>query len=357
MSLVDKSGHGGDIYSLADDLKVARRNIIDFSVSTNPLGVSNKVKAALRKNLKFLDRYPDTSCRSLKKLISLKSEIPVDNILIGNGSTELIYLIIRALKPTRVLLLAPTFSEYESALTMYSHNECALLFLIQKSEEGFAINVKEYMEQMEGCTMAFLCNPNSPTATFLEKNEVLKIANHAREIGCVLVVDEAFVDFLPEISIKNEVACNPYLIVLHSLTKFYALSGLRIGAMYFHNRFQEAFNAQKEPWSVNILAEVAGIAALKDKQYIRRTFEFLKLEKSYIEKKLKKLGIYYYPSKTNYYLLKDDRSPQFYEQLRQRGILVRDCSNYRGLSSEYLRIAVKGRKENAALFRNMQYSI
>ncbi|MCI4626099.1 MAG: aminotransferase class I/II-fold pyridoxal phosphate-dependent enzyme, partial [Candidatus Magnetoovum sp. WYHC-5] len=273
------------------------------------------------------------------------------NIMVGNGSTELIYLIMKVVKPSLILLLAPTFSEYERAAKIEGVREIRYVFLQEK--EVFKIDVQRYMEAMEGCEVAFLCNPNSPTASYLEKDEVLQIAKRAAEVNCLLVVDEAFVDFLPYISVQKEVEANPNLLVLYSMTKFYALSGLRLGLLFFHKRLSTDFRMYKEPWTVNLLAQKAGAIALKDKEYVRRTFLFLKAEKQYVEKKLRQLNIHYYPSKINFYLLRHDNANVLYNSLKKTGILIRDCSNYYGLDENFLRIGISGRRQNAVLFRTI----
>jgi threonine-phosphate decarboxylase len=206
---------------------------------------------------------------------------------------------------------------------------------------------------MKGCKMAFLCNPNNPTGLLLRKDNVITIAEEARRQNCYLVVDEAFIDFCSEDSVINLVRDNPYLIVLRSMTKFYALTGLRIGYGVFSLKLIEVLKRHKEPWSVNSLAQRAALVALKDRVYRNNTFKLIKEEKQFLEKGFKNIGIKFTPSKVNFYLLKIDNLKEIFVRLKMKGMLVRDCSNFKGLGSSFIRIAVKSHGENSILLKNL----
>ncbi len=360
--------HGGNIYRLAEELKIQERKIIDFSASVNPIGVSKKVKTEIRKHLKYLHNYPDPGTKRLRKRLAQYHGIDPEIILCGNGSTELIYLITRALKPKNVLITAPTFSEYERACQISS--ELRVLSYELKKENNFEINPDEFINAMGGrgwinnsslithhsslpCDMAFLCNPNNPTGRLLKKDIVLGIAEAARDLKCILVVDEAFIDFCPEDSVIKEVENNPYLIVLRSMTKFYALSGLRLGYGVFPQHLIGRLKEYKEPWTVNNLAQRAAVVAVKDKVYRNETFRLIKEEKRFLEKGFKKLGIEFFHSDANFYLLKISNADEICQQLRKKYLLVRDCSNFIGLDSTYIRVAVKSHRENTVLLKEL----
>ena len=327
------------------------RRVIDFSASVNPLGISARIKAELRQYLKTLNNYPDPDCRRLIRHISSHLSIPEENITCGNGSTELIYLLARALNPEMVLIPAPTFSEYERAV---SNAGASIRFLKLKEDDGFSISASDFIDQMGNCRMAFLCNPNNPTARMLSSDSILRIAEAARERDCFLVIDEAFIDFVPEESVVRNVLQNPYLIVLRSMTKFYALSGLRLGFSVTSGEVASRLQSYKEPWTVNTLAQRAGVAAIRDNHYRKLSFEMIEKEKALIEEELGKLGIFFFPSMVNFYLLRDERAEQILSRLRKRDILLRDCSNFKGLDSRFIRIAVKGHRENRALIKELK---
>jgi threonine-phosphate decarboxylase len=204
-----------------------------------------------------------------------------------------------------------------------------------------------------GCDMAFLCNPNNPTGRLLTRRDLLKIADAAQQLRCYLVVDEAFIDFVPEHSLVADVEGNSYLTVLRSLTKFYALSGLRIGYGVFPGALSERLKKQKEPWTVNTLAQTAGMAAIHDTSYEKETFDGMKEGKKFLENGFRELGIEYVPSPVNYYLLQLTNAREVVSSLREKGILVRDCSNFAGLDGSSIRVAVKSLRDNAVLLKEL----
>jgi threonine-phosphate decarboxylase len=341
--------HGGNIYRLAEELRLPENKIIDFSASINPLGVPKRVRMALQRELKSLHNYPDPETKELRRSLSQYHDIDPETILCSNGSTELIYLIPRALKPKKVLIPSPTFLEYERAVfrAQDQAHRIQIKELMLKKEGQFEIKPDEFINAMHGCDMAFLCNPNNPTGNLLRKEAVLKIAEAAKGLRCLLIVDEAFIDFQPEESVIRDVQDNPYLIVLRSMTKFYALSGLRIGYGVLPVNLINRIKEFKEPWTVNSLAQKAAIMAIEDRVYVVETLRLIKKEKGFLENSFKKKGIKFFPSTANFYLLKINNRIDL--KLRERGILVRNCSNFKGLDDSYIRIAVKTGKENRLL--------
>jgi len=371
----DSFEHGGNIYRLAEELKMQERKVMDFSASVNPLGVSKKIKTEMRKHLKYLHNYPDPEAKRLRKRLAQYHGIDLETILCGNGSTEFIYLITKALRPQKVLIPAPTFSEYERAVLINQESEVwnqksetteqrvHIKYLILKKKDNFKIIPDKFIATMKGdinselsdtpCEMAFLCNPNNPTGRLLRGDDVKRIADAAKEFKCYLIVDEAFIDFCADDSVTKDVRDNPYLIVLRSMTGFYALSGLRIGYGIFPQHLIERLKKYKEPWTINNLAQRAAVVALKDKVYRSETFKLIKGEKKFLEKSFRKIGIEFFDSDVNFYLLKINNANELCQQLKRKGILLRDCSIFRGLDSTYLRVAVKSHKENTILIKEL----
>lgn len=355
--------HGGNIYRFMEERCLSADSIIDFSASINPLGVPDSVTEKIKENIRHLCHYPDPDAKGLTLEISRHHNIEANSIICGNGSTELIYLIARAMKPQRVLIPAPTFSEYEKACTLVDYKLQITNYKLS-AENNFDIDPDEFISLMNQTLspqsplnreMAFLCNPNNPTGRLMKKGDVLKIADAAKQLKCYLVVDEAFIDFTPEESVAQEVQKNPYLIVLRSMTKIYALSGLRVGYGIFPFALIEILKKYKEPWTVNSTAQLAGITALNDTAYINKTFSLMKREKKALEHGFKLLGMSYFPSSANYYLIKHDNAKKIIKGLRNIGILVRDCSNFIGLDNSYIRVAVKSNKDNMKLIKEMAY--
>lgn len=349
--------HGGNIYRLIEGKIFSIDEVIDFSASINPLGVPEIVSEKIRENIKHLCHYPDPDSKHLTLEIARHYDINPHSIICGNGSTELIYLVVRALKPKKVLIPEPTFSEYERACKLSGCLQVEY-FKLEKKDD-FDLNIDNFILSLTASNssmpfdMAFLCNPNNPTGRVIRKDDVLKIADAAKKLKCYLIIDEAFIDFTPAESVVQEVQRNPYLIVLRSMTKFYGLSGLRIGYGIFPKAIEGLIKKYKEPWTVNTLAQLAGITALNDIEYKERTFSLIKEEKDFLEKEFERLGIDYISSDVNFYLLRLNNAKKIILALRDKGILVRDCSNFRGLDSSYIRVAVKSNRDNMKLVKEL----
>jgi len=345
--------HGGNVYRASQETGIPVNDIMDFSASINPLGVPASVVTAIQENIRLLPHYPEPQAEQLSERLGRHLQIDGRTILCGNGSTELIYLLPRTLRPRRALIPAPTFSEYNRACALA---EACIVEFPLSCERGFEIDPDRFIAAMDGCDMAFLCNPNNPTGRLLNRDAVLRIAKAADRLSCWLVVDEAFIDFIPGHSVADAVSAHTRLIVLRSLTKFYALSGLRIGFGVFPQALLHNLRDRKEPWTVNSLALCAATAAIQDERFQEATHVLIAEEKAYLENALSTAGIAYFPSAANYYLLQMDRAQEALASLRAKGILVRDCSNFPGLDSTYLRIAVRRRTENEALLRELTAS-
>ncbi len=349
--------HGGNIYTL---LKKGFRyeDIIDFSASINPLGMPQGVKDAIREGMRFFIHYPDPEQMELRNTISLYHDISPETVVAGNGSTELIYLIVRALRPRRVLLPAPTFSEYERA-SRCSGSDIVIYEL--KEENNFDLEPEHFisflinLNMLKPIDMVFLCNPNNPTGRLVIKEGILRIAQTLKERGIYLVVDEAFIDFTPEQSVIRHVSGNPYLIVLRSMTKFYGLAGLRLGYGVFHPQLIEKILPYKEPWTVNTPAQIAGTAALLDNGFRKETLKAIDGWKKVLEEYFQRHGIYFIPSSVNFYLFKFKKVLGPF--LEGHGMLIRDCSDFIGLNGAggnddiaWFRIAVRSPKEMERFF-------
>lgn len=358
--------HGGNIYRLAERLGISEGAVLDFSASINPLGVPESAKEAIVKNLTALFNYPDPDCLNLRMKIAGRCGVDPDSVICGNGSTELIFLTARALKPEKALIPSPTFSEYEKACQMTGSGLQIARYEL-RDEENFDIDPDRFIAAMEKqCSsvlpstfslqpsvVAFLCNPNNPTGRLIDRKNMIKIAEAAKALKCVLVVDEAFIDFCPGASIIDQVENNPYLIVLRSMTKFYALSGLRLGYAVMPLSLLRSVKEVKEPWTVNTMAQIAGVAALGDTTYENETFRMIVPERKRLEEGFGRLGISYLRSAANYYLLQVGNSGDVTAYLREKNILVRDCANFPGLDDSYVRVAVKSERHNISLLKEL----
>ncbi len=341
--------HGGNIYSAALELGLEAHEVMDFSASINPLKMPQLARQAIRDGIASVAHYPDTECMDLKETIAMRYEVPASSVMVANGSTELIYLLPRALRPKRVLIALPAFSEYERACKLAG---AKVEHFGMKEADGFLPDMESFAHAMKKADMAFFCNPGNPSGNLLARHEVLVLAREARKNKCVLVVDEAFIEFSPECSVLGAQSDN--LIVLRSLTKFYALAGLRVGFACMSPKIMKAANKYKEPWSVNVLATSAACAALEDDGYPERTLRYIERERRRLITGLRSLAIEPVNSGANYLLFKTKHARTLLDGLKARGILIRDCSNFKGLGRNHLRIAVRSTKENRALLIAME---
>lgn len=334
--------HGGNIYEAERKYK---REIIDFSANINPLGLTSIVKRAILNNFDRVLHYPDPEALDITRKISKYWGIGQDNILIGNGSVELIYLITFTYRPKIALIPTPTFSEYERAVRSTG---CKIQFSKLKEENEFKANFPNSSK----ADILFLCNPNNPTGNLILKNK--EIENLPKKL---LVVDEAFMDFLPDEENHTliwKAQKDKKIIVLRTFTKFFALPGLRIGYLVAHKEIIKKLRLYQVPWSVNSFAQLAGELVLDDKEYKRHTLNLINKERKYLFNQiLKIMGLRPYPSVANFLLIKIEKSNlisnSLVKELLKKGIFVRNCSNFRNLNNKFIRIAVRTHRENLKL--------
>jgi threonine-phosphate decarboxylase len=346
--------HGGNIYKAARRYGLEERKIIDFSSNVNPLGTSSAAKRAAKKALSQIDRYPDPDMRDLRMAISRYFGIKSEHVACGNGSNDLIHLIPRVFRPKKVLVLAPTFSEYVPAVED-AGGEIVLFPLSER--EGFRVDPIEISFALKGVDMAFLCNPNNPTSRIITKGEMLEIVHYALQHSVRLVVDEAFMDFVESDSIIKEAVQSSNLICLRAFTKFFGMPGLRVGYAVSDETTIAALREGQQPWTVNIPAERAAIAALGDWPYIKKTRRLIEKERDRLLSALRILpGVEVFPCSANFILIKITSLdvPVFIDKLAERGMLVRDCSSFSGLDSRYIRIAIRTGRENKRLIKTFR---
>lgn len=348
--------HGGNLERAMERYDISLDRIIDFSANINPLGISPKIKEVIVKNIDQLSHYPDPECKEVKKVISGYFKIDYENIILGNGSTELIYLIVQTLKPKKVLIPIPTFCEYERAL---NNSNISINFYKLKEKQEFLVSMDEIIPQLPGIDLVFLCNPNNPTGTFLHREEILILVKEIQRRKIFLVLDEAFIDLHEEESFIKEVKNYDHLIILRSLTKFFGLPGLRIGFGVGSSKLIKELKIQKIPWSVNYLAQIAVREVLRDEKFISKSRSFLLEEKEFFYQELSNIkGWKVYKPSANFIFIKllgNISSEMLQNKLAKKGILIRDCSNFRGLEEgKFIRVAVRTRKENIKFLKELK---
>ena len=343
--------HGGDIYTNSVTM--------DYSANINPLGLPRGVREAILRTIDTCCCYPDSRNQRLRERIATFHRIEPEEVICGNGAADLIFQIVQARKPKEALLLAPSFAEYEQALHAVG---CKITYYDLKASNGFMLSLQELAKWLKWngkeIQMLFLCNPNNPTGLVVTKEEIEDLLIVCKEQGIFCVVDECFNEFLDEperYSILSQIQSRNYdhVFLLKAFTKIYAMAGIRLGYGICKNvSVLDQMNEIRQPWSVSSFAQAAGEAALLETGYVEETRALISAERAYLKEMLKNMGFCVFDSKANYIFFRDTREEAckkeqlLYKELLQKKVLIRSCSNYRGLDDTYYRICVKKRKEN-----------
>ena len=343
--------HGGNLYEAMRSGGGVLTDFLDFSANINPLGLSPRVRQALQQNMDAVVCYPDPDATDLKQAIAEQYRISTANIETGNGAVELIYLLSRALMPARVVTLAPTFSEYAAGARAAGLSWEPIML---SGAKDFAPDMEELIRQMRPRDLLFVCNPNNPTGVVLDRRELEPLVAAASRVGAQVVVDESFIDFRStgELeSCRSLIRQYDSLSILHSLTKFLAIPGLRLGFLLASEKLVEKVKSLRDPWNVNVMAQVAGVAGLSDHEYRQQTLSLVQQEKEYMFSEFHALpGFHPLPPAVNFMLADISASgwdaPKLQAALAPYRILVRNCGNFPGLSSSFIRVAVKSPAEN-----------
>lgn len=339
--------HGGDRYG--------KKGMLDFSENVNPLGLPDSVKKALCSSIEDFAYYPDPFCRDLKAALSQAERIPAEWICFGNGAADLIYRAAFALKPKKALLPAPTFSEYERALNGVGC-QCSFHFLKESEEFRFTDRILE--EIQPDLDWLVLCSPNNPTGWTVGQERLIRIAQKCLDCGVVLLLDECFLPFVenPEKeTLKNELGIFPNVLLLGAFTKIYGMAGLRLGWLLCSSKKTLACLEQyAPPWNVSSPAQIAGTAALQDREYLARSRHLVKMERQRLFAALQELGATLYGSQADYLFFQWEHYPDLDQYLENHGILIRPCRNYRGLGNSFYRIGIKTPDKNQCLLEALQ---
>ena len=341
--------HGGDWAGYRAEFGC---DALDFSANVSPLGLPAGVAAAITNALPTADRYPDPLCRELRAALAGAEGVPADWILCGNGAADLIFRLALAVRPRRALLPAPTFAEYEAALQTVG---CAVQRVFLREENEFVVT-EEFIDAVTPETdIVFLCQPNNPTGQVTPPARVERLVRRCAECGAVLVVDECFLDFLPDRdawTAKQLLRDAPQLIILKAFTKLYAMAGVRLGyALCGNAALMDKMRAAGQPWAVSSLAQAAGLAALGETAYADCVRDLIAEERPKLAAGLRALGLYVVGGRANYLLFQ--APADFGETLRRRGAVVRSCANYPGLDGSWYRTAVRTNAENQKLLQIM----
>lgn len=346
--------HGGNVYKIARERRVPVGRLLDFSASINPLGFSATGLRAIRAALKQIVHYPDPDCWQLRQALAEQCGVDPEMILVGNGSTELIHLLPRALAMQSALIAGPTFEEYARALTDAGSS---FQYVHARREERFRPPVKDVLQQLSATRSRFdalfLCNPNNPTGQVLNRSAVRELADAVHRQQGWLILDEAFIDYCPSQSVVSLLQEYPRMVLLRSLTKFYAMPGLRVGYLVGASQVVARVKDYQPPWSVNSLAQEVACSVVQDHAYAAESRTFMRDERSRVMRDLRSLsGLRLYPSAANFVLIELPAwtsASLVTERLAVERLLVRDCSTLPGLGSQMIRVAIRTTKDNRRL--------
>lgn len=368
--------HGGNIYKVFREKNL--KEILDYSSNINPYGIPESLKKRITENLEILERYPDPDYIELREKLAHLNKVDMSDIVLGNGATEIIFLFMKVINPKKILIVSPTFGEYERAVKSteipgdivslscsddnknIENKKIEIEYFELKESDDFKLNIGNLKNQLEKkYDLLIICNPNNPTGKFLKLAETEEILKECNKYDTKLFIDEAFIEFLADgmkESIINTEENKKNLFVTRAFTKFFAIPGLRLGyGMYFDKELEKKISEKKEPWSVNNIAEMAGLTVLDDTEYIEKTLKWITKEKIYMYEKLNEIsGIKSYETEVNFITGKIDEKlfseglnvKVLREKMLEQGILIRDASNFKFLDERFFRLAIKDRASN-----------
>ncbi|WP_145333447.1 threonine-phosphate decarboxylase CobD [Paenibacillus xylanexedens] len=350
---IEVFGHGGDVETAASRFGGSATDFLDYSANINPLGPPKEVLEALQQGLHSVLRYPDPGHRGFKALLGERLGVTQEQISVGNGAAESMALILLALAPRKVGTVEPGFSEYRALARQFGAK-------VLHTEGLEALNWQappEQIEQlMEKVDLLFLGQPNNPNGVQYPLEILHRLARKAEDADTVLVIDEAFTDFIPPAlrqSLAPDLNQYPHVIIIRSMTKFYAIPGLRLGYAIGHSKYIQAMTEKQVTWSVNGLALIAGEACLRSgERFERDTISQITLERTRLIQALESYGCSVTPGEANFILVRVPEpwtAASMQEALGRRGILIRSCAMYPGLEAGHVRFAVKGAEANDRL--------
>lgn len=356
--------HGGRLSAAAAANNLEPEEILDFSANINFLGPPPILISAIRENAGKIANYPEINSSSLKKLIAERHGLQAEMVTVANGAAEMIYQLTKVLKPEKVMVIDPTFSEYElAAKSVGSEIEHFKL----NSSAAFKFKIEDLLNSLnKEIELLFFCNPNNPTASLKKAAELEILIKKAAEKEITVVIDEAFVDFLDEVesyTTVNLLGKYKNLVILKSMTKIFAIPGLRLGYALSSKKLSLELEEKRDPWSVNYFSQLAGeiifSGAEEIEEYLKISREKIAEERNYLYQKLSKIEkLKVYPPAANYIFIDISasayRSSRLKKLLAEEAILIRNCDSYHGLQDDFIRVAVKDRESNNLLLEKLK---
>ncbi len=341
--------HGGNIYALEN-----KESIVDFSSNINPLGPPANLKQEVLEACHIIEQYPDPSYTDMRKKLEELYGLDKDNFVVGNGGIQVIHNVIEFLEFTKALIIVPTFVEYEKALERF--NKLFDYYFLEE-EDDFILNPKALLRSdLSDIDLIILCTPNNPTGAYIDKKDLIELVDTLNQLNKKILIDEAFIDFLDDgMSMMNQISIYNNLIITRSITKFFAVPGLRLGFLATSNKaLVNNINQYRESWSVNIFANQLFLKLFKNDKYIQETKKLIVGGRDRLYNQLKEFPqLKVYKPSVNYVFFKSEVAIPWKEELLKFNILIRHCDNYVGLDDQFYRVAVKSKVQNDLLIEVM----
>lgn len=348
--------HGSDLEKIEQVYGIKKEAITSFSANVNPLGISPALRKTLAQRIDAISSYPDRDYVSLRRCIASYVGTDFENIIVGNGSTELISLFIQAEHPKKAIVIGPSYSEYEREISLGGGTT---LYYPLREEEGFVLNTKDFIARLkDGMDLLIICNPNNPTSTCITNKSMRMILDACMQHGIYVMVDETYVEFADNTEQITSVPLTHYynnLVILRGTSKFFAAPGLRLGYAVTGNRdLIKTINARKNPWTINSLAAIAGEIMFRDETYIQETKALISSERQRMYRLFSESGDFkvFHPS-GNFMLakiLKDGLTSQdLFDRAIRQGMMIRDCSTFPFLDDKFIRFCFMSPEMDDAL--------
>jgi threonine-phosphate decarboxylase len=350
--------HGGNVREISRIYGIDENRLFDFSASINPLGYPQGIKDRTMGAFDTILHYPDTEAYDLITRLADYHGMDRECFIAGSGSTEFIYWIPFIFKPKRALVVTPAFSEYEKGLRLAGSQ---VMYFQADEERDFVIDMDNlYTRLTDGFDILYFCNPANPTGVLTPKEELFHLIARAERLGTIVIIDEAFIDFVEEASLKVAAMQFPHCFILRSMTKFFGIPGLRVGYAIAGSAVIERLKRDKPPWMINTLAQICACEVLSDSAFIQETRRYVETERGFLHNAINGIpGLKVFPGAANYLLVRIDfrmglSSRDLRERLLREGILIRDCSNFQRIGNYYFRVAVRKHGENQLLIDKLK---
>lgn len=351
--------HGGNIRACCEKYQFKPEEIIDFSSNINSFKYPEGIKSTLLESICKINSYPDIEQKYLKKVIAEREGLEYENVILGNGSIELIYLISKYLSPNKVKIVVPTFGEYGKALKVFGSQ---VSYFRVYEEDNFNLDINSLLKSLKKEVALFICNPNNPTGKLIGSEEIIELAEYLRKKKVFLVIDEAFIDFCEDkvdSSLRRRLIDRGNIFLIRSLTKFYGLAGLRIGYGLADKRLAVWLNELHPPWNINCFAYEIALYVLKNSQEDQKIRDFVRREREYVYSLLSKIEcLKPFDSQTNFILIRlfhqTINVEVLEEELIKSKIMIRNSNSLNLESDNYFRIAVKAHEENEFLIQKLR---